>query len=79
MVGSKKKILPLYQFFRFNRQFLRDSEIHNFTEQDRFEFSRTFWFDSSRALHFFLQTLLGGGGTFSWGRQGKGLHSRLSK
>lgn len=26
-----------------------------------------------------LQTLLGGGGKFSWGRQGKGLHSRLSK
>ncbi|CAL4978345.1 unnamed protein product [Urochloa decumbens] len=25
-----------------------------------------------------LQTLLGGGGTFSWGRQGKGLHSRLN-
>ncbi|KAG8045947.1 hypothetical protein GUJ93_ZPchr0008g13501 [Zizania palustris] len=25
-----------------------------------------------------LQTLLGGGGTFSWGRHGKGLHSRLN-
>lgn len=25
-----------------------------------------------------LQTLLGGGGKFSWGRQGKGLHSRLN-
>ncbi|KAK3160589.1 hypothetical protein QOZ80_1BG0061600 [Eleusine coracana subsp. coracana] len=25
-----------------------------------------------------LQTILGGGGTYSWGRQGKGLHSRLN-
>ncbi|XP_003564704.1 mitochondrial-processing peptidase subunit alpha [Brachypodium distachyon] len=26
-----------------------------------------------------LQTLLGGGGVFSWGRSGKGLHSRLNR
>ena len=30
-------------------------------------------------LFYLLQALLGGGGVFTWGRPGKGLHSRLSK